>query len=138
MWLNLLVNAAHAVHAQVTRVSREAVHLARNPHTDLARANLNSHGKITITTRREDDRVCIKISDSGCGIAPEHIKKIFDPFFTTKPVGEGTGLGLSITYGIVERHRGSIEVESTLGCGTDFTVCLPVNSKDSQSTETQP
>jgi len=129
VWLNLLVNAAHAVHARLTQSSREAVLRAQTGHTDFARLNLDSQGKITITTRLEDDRVCVKISDSGCGIAPEHLKKIFDPFFTTKPVGEGTGLGLSITYGIVERHHGLIEVESTQGVGTNFTVFLPVNSK---------
>ena len=129
VWLNLLVNAAHAVHARLTQSSREAVLRAQTGHTDFARLNLDSQGKITITTRLEDDRVCVKISDSGCGIAPEHLKKIFDPFFTTKPVGEGTGLGLSITYGIVERHHGLIEVESTQDVGTNFTIFLPVNSK---------
>jgi signal transduction histidine kinase len=70
----------------------------------------------------------VAISDTGKGIAPEHLKKIFDPFFTTKRVGEGTGLGLSITYGIIERHGGSINVESRPGGGTTFTVTLPINA----------
>lgn len=57
----------------------------------------------------------------------EEVKKhIFEPFFTTKEVGEGTGLGLSITYGIIEKHHGKIEVESTPGQGTEFTIKLPL------------
>jgi signal transduction histidine kinase len=71
----------------------------------------------------------VSISDTGDGIAPEHLSQIFDPFFTTKPVGEGTGLGLSITYGIVERHGGTINVESRKGSGTTFTVTLPVHAR---------
>ncbi|MFO7839046.1 MAG: ATP-binding protein [Desulfosalsimonadaceae bacterium] len=74
----------------------------------------------------ENDRVCIRIRDSGYGIDPKHIKRIFDPFFTTKPTGEGTGLGLAVSYGIVKSHGGEIEVESTPGSGTEFRVLLPV------------
>jgi two-component system NtrC family sensor kinase len=70
--------------------------------------------------------VVIEVADTGCGIPPEHLDRIFDPFFTTKEVGEGTGLGLSISHGIVERHGGRIEVESTPGQGTVFRVVLPV------------
>lgn len=100
VWMNLLVNAAQAV---------------------------CDHGEVLIRTRLVEERVAVIISDTGGGIAPEHLSKIFDPFFSTKPVGEGTGLGLSITYGIVERHGGSIHVESQLGRGTTFTVILPVD-----------
>jgi signal transduction histidine kinase len=101
VWLNLLVNAAHA-----TSVG----------------------GEVSIRTRREGEMAVVRISDDGHGIAPENLKRVFDPFFTTKPVGEGTGLGLSVTYSIVERHRGSITVESAPGHGTTFTVSLPVNA----------
>lgn len=73
------------------------------------------------------DVICT-ISDTGPGIAPEHMDKIFDPFFTTKEVGEGTGLGLSISYSIVEQHGGSISVNSVPGQGTTFVVTLPVNT----------
>ncbi|MDY7013881.1 MAG: ATP-binding protein, partial [Cyanobacteriota bacterium] len=62
----------------------------------------------------------------GTGIAPEIQDKLFDPFFTTKPVGKGTGLGLSICYQIIEKHRGTIEVISEPGWGTEFTIYLPV------------
>ena len=68
----------------------------------------------------------ISVSDTGCGIPPENIEKIFDPFFTTKDVGKGTGIGLSVSYGIIERHGGSIHVHSTVGKGSTFTVWLPL------------
>jgi signal transduction histidine kinase len=72
--------------------------------------------------------VVCKISDTGQGIKPEHLDKIFDPFFTTKEVGQGTGLGLSISYSIVEKHGGQINVESTPGQGTTFTLIFPVSA----------
>lgn len=70
----------------------------------------------------------VQIKDNGHGIAPENLKRIFDPFFTTKPVGEGTGLGLSVTYSIVERHGGTITVESTPERGTTFNVSIPIDA----------
>jgi two-component system NtrC family sensor kinase len=70
--------------------------------------------------------VICQISDTGCGIQPEHMDKIFDPFFTTKEVGQGTGLGLSISYGIIKQHGGDITVTSHPGQGSTFTVKLPV------------
>lgn len=82
-------------------------------------------GLITAKTYFEDERVVIKISDNGTGMTPEVKARIFDPFFTTKDVGEGTGLGLSIVYKIIESHKGTIEVESEPGAGTEFTIKLP-------------
>ncbi|WP_035219526.1 sensor histidine kinase [Desulfatibacillum aliphaticivorans] len=89
-----------------------------------------SGGKISIQTKRASlenaNGVEIKISDTGTGIAPEHMDKLFDPFFTTKEVGKGTGLGLAVSAGIIQRHGGSISVNSTLGEGTAFTIWLPM------------
>ncbi len=102
VWMNLLVNAAHAIDS--------------------------AEGEVRITTRCNDRTVVVTVSDTGAGIPSEQLSKIFDPFFTTKPVGEGTGLGLSISHGIVERHGGRIEVESTPGRGTTFTISLPVDA----------
>lgn len=104
VWMNLMVNAAQA---------------------------MKSKGDLWLSTRRDGDRVLITFRDNGPGIAEEAISKIFDPFFTTKAVGEGTGLGLSIVHGIIERHRGSISVESQVGIGTTFTVELPVSARAS-------
>jgi two-component system, NtrC family, sensor kinase len=99
VFLNLLVNAAHAIEKM---------------------------GVITIRTRAEGGRVSIAIHDTGCGIPQEIRNRIFEPFFTTKAVGKGTGLGLSISYDIIKKHGGNIEVESGPECGTTFTVTLPV------------
>ncbi|RJE74453.1 hypothetical protein BGP76_14950 [Reichenbachiella sp. MSK19-1] len=83
-------------------------------------------GTITIRTIDKDaDTVQIQVQDDGKGIPEDVRKKIFDPFYTTKPVGKGTGLGLSITYSIIDKHGGTISVDSTEGKGTVFTVNLP-------------
>lgn len=92
---------------------------------------ISDHGKITISTRREDDLIKITIADTGVGIPAEILNKIFDPFFTTKPIGKGTGLGLSISYSIINKHGGRLEVESLVGSGTTFSVFLPVQQPKS-------
>jgi len=88
---------------------------------------IEGHGKITVRTRREGDRVHIAISDTGPGIRPEDRPKIFAQGFTTKPVGVGTGLGLSISKKIVEEtHGGSLDFESEPGAGTTFHIRVPI------------
>ncbi|HEX9104654.1 MAG TPA: ATP-binding protein, partial [Polyangia bacterium] len=82
-------------------------------------------GVIRIATCRKDGKAVITVADDGPGIPAELLPRIFDPFFTTKDVGQGSGLGLSIVHGIVERHGGTIAVDSTVGKGTTFTVSLP-------------
>ncbi|MGH8022031.1 MAG: PAS domain S-box protein, partial [Limisphaerales bacterium] len=74
---------------------------------------------------REGKFVCISVTDTGAGIAPENLPRIFEPFFTTKAVGKGTGLGLATVYGIVKQHQGWIELESCLGKGTTFRIFIP-------------
>lgn len=87
---------------------------------------MKDQGKITISTRRGPLGVRLSFADDGPGI-PENVRsRIFDPFFTTKPVGEGTGLGLSLSHGIIERHGGSIHVESEPGHGATFVIDLPL------------
>ncbi|GAB4231239.1 MAG: hypothetical protein Tsb0034_03440 [Ekhidna sp.] len=86
-------------------------------------------GKINIRTQLNNDKIEIYIKDNGSGIKQEDLDKIFDPFYTTKKIGEGTGLGLSITYGIIEKHNGTITVESTLNEGTEFKIELPLNDQ---------
>jgi two-component system, NtrC family, sensor kinase len=85
-------------------------------------------GTLSVKGRVSADEkwVRISVSDTGIGIEPTLIPHIFDPFFTTKEVGKGTGLGLSVTYGIVQKHNGTIELESDQGAGSTFTVSLPV------------
>jgi two-component system NtrC family sensor kinase len=99
VFMNMLVNAAQAI---------------------------QEHGTITLRSGCANDKVWISISDTGKGIPPELMTRIFDPFFTTKEVGKGTGLGLSLSYGIVNKHGGHIDVQSTPDQGTTFTIWLPV------------
>lgn len=83
-------------------------------------------GKIILTTGyKGEGEVIIEVSDTGIGIETENLTKIFDPFFTTKEVGSGTGLGMAVSYGIMQEHSGTIEVESEVGEGTTFTLTFP-------------
>src|SRR5471032_1522967 len=107
--MNLVVNAAHAIGAE--------------------------RGKITVSTGVDGDEVWIAVADTGSGIAPDTLSRIFDPFYTTKAVGKGTGLGLSLAYGIVQKHRGRIAVETELGQGRRFRIHLPIrHTADSEET----
>lgn len=108
VFLNIIVNAAHAIAEQVGQSGKK--------------------GQIVIRTAANPDTVTISIADTGCGIPGDKIQKIFDPFFTTKEVGKGTGQGLSIAYTIIkEKHKGSIAVESEVGMGSTFTIVLPTS-----------
>src|ERR1019366_8580686 len=112
--LNLVVNARDAM--------PEGGHLrvaTAHSQLDEAQARVNPGA-------RAGDFVCLSVSDTGTGIAPENLTRIFEPFFTTKDVGKGTGLGLATVYGIVEQHQGWVEVSSQVGEGTTFKVFLPV------------
>jgi len=94
-------------------------------------------GSVTVTTdltvsasKRGQKGIEIAIADTGSGIPPENLDKLFDPFYTTKEVGQGTGLGLSVSYGIIERHGGTIRVQSEVGKGSTFTIWLPLEESD--------
>lgn len=108
VFLNLLVNAAHAI-GEVTKGTQD-------------------RGKITVQTRCVGDRAVITISDTGCGIPEKIQSKVFDQFFTTKEVGRGTGQGLSISRSIVvDKHGGSLTFEPNGTQGTTFTVSVPID-----------
>ena len=85
--------------------------------------------EIHVEIHSEGEFVELTISDTGCGISPEHLEKIYDPFFTTKPVGIGTGLGLSISHSIIKAHGGEIMCETKPGKGSKFKVLLPVEKR---------
>ncbi len=87
----------------------------------------HADGVVTVRSRREPDgsAIVIEVADQGTGIDPAIRERIFDPFFTTKAIGQGTGLGLSISYGIVQEHKGTIEVAANPGGGSCFRVRLP-------------
>ena len=108
VFVNLIINAIHAI---------------------------NDGGRLIINCLREGKFVKATVSDTGHGISREHISRIYDPFFTTKPPGKGTGLGLYIVYRIVTRYGGSVDVESTEGEGTTFTLKFPAVDDEQNSTE---
>jgi two-component system NtrC family sensor kinase len=107
VFLNLLVNAAQAIEKQ-----------GRDPRS----------------TTAIDTGVRCRIADTGSGIRPEDIQKVFDPFFTTKAVGKGTGMGLNISWKTIEEHGGTIQVDSTAGEGTVFTIRLPMVMEEPKKT----
>jgi len=88
---------------------------------------MNLEGILTITAKYLDNSIMVSFKDTGTGIEPDIIDKIFEPFFTTKKQGEGSGLGLDIVKKIIEKHDGSIQVESILGKGAQFIINIPVN-----------
>lgn len=93
------------------------------------------NGKVIVrtSTRSDEKTAVLEVEDNGEGIPPEFLSKIFDPFFTTKGEGKGVGLGLSVVYGIVEAHGGELEVNSSLGRGTVFTVTLPLAAEETRA-----
>jgi two-component system, NtrC family, sensor kinase len=90
----------------------------------------NKGGKLTLSTRMQNGFVVVDVADTGSGIAAANLNRIFDPFFSTKAVGKGAGLGLSICYGIINKLGGRVEVASTVGVGTTFSVYIPAAKGD--------
>ena len=112
VFLNMIVNAAHAIEAKQAGDS-------------------NQIGEITVATSHHDREVWIEISDTGTGIPQAIQNKVFDPFFTTKEVGKGTGQGLAISHNIiVELHKGSLDIVSEEGKGTTFIIRIPIDQGD--------
>jgi two-component system, NtrC family, sensor kinase len=110
VFLNLIVNAAHAI---------------KDSGKDV------DSGQITIRATQEGEQAVICVSDNGCGVPAENLSKLYDPFFTTKEVGRGTGQGLAISHSIVvDKHGGEINVASEVGVGTQFTVRLPIAGRN--------
>jgi two-component system NtrC family sensor kinase len=109
VFLHLLMNAAHAT-----------------PEGDAARH------QITLSTRMEDGRVVVEVSDTGRGMVPEVLERAFEPFFTTKSMGEGMGLGLSICLGLVQSMKGELSATSKPGVGSTFRVVLPTSTQQTQ------
>jgi signal transduction histidine kinase len=102
--------------------------------TNALDAMSDSGGLLTISARNDGDKVVLEVSDTGIGIPHHNLTKIFEPFFTTKEIGRGTGLGLAVCYGILTEHGGTLNVQSTVGTGTTFTITLSaVNLNEEQT-----
>jgi signal transduction histidine kinase len=112
------------VHADPAQIGQVTLNMLLN-----AIHAITPPGRIELVTRLRGEMVEIEFIDSGKGIPEEHLHKVFDPFFTTKDASKGTGLGLAVSYGIIKKHGGDIEVASTVGQGTTFTVRLPIYGK---------
>ena len=113
-----------AVYGNIGKLQQVFMNLIMNARDAMPRG-----GELTITTEAEDSTVHVEVSDNGVGIPAEHLNKIFDPFFTTKATSRGTGLGLAVTYGIIQEHSGSIQVDSVVGRGTTFRLEFPAVRK---------
>jgi two-component system NtrC family sensor kinase len=107
------------------KINQVLVNLINNGIQAINAKESQVNESISITTLDNHEYVIIQITDTGVGMNKDVKQKIFDPFFTTKAVGEGTGLGLSIVFGIIEDHKGKIEVQSEADQGTTFTISLP-------------
>jgi PAS domain S-box-containing protein len=117
--LNLVTNAAHAIGEKLGEDSTEK-------------------GKITISTHKNNERVEIRINDTGTGIPEEIRDRVFEPFFTTKPVGKGTGQGLMITYDVVvNKHSGKLTFDSEVGVGTTFILEFPMGEESACTDEAE-
>jgi len=110
--LNLLTNAFYAVDERLRQ----------------AQPDISYTPTVSISTKKVEGKVEIKVSDNGNGIPQKVLDKIFQPFFTTKPTGQGTGLGLSLSYDIVKAHGGELKVETKEGEGSIFIIQIPVQS----------
>ncbi len=110
---------AHFVKGKPSEVYEVLVNLIKN-----GLEAMPGGGVLTISTRSDNDRVLLEVADTGIGVPKEDLQRIFEPFFTTKGL-KSSGLGLSSSYGIIKKHQGDIQVESTVGAGTTFTVILP-------------
>lgn len=115
VFMNIMVNAQHAIEGQGTITIRSRY----CPQYKFAQMGAEPVPMVEVS-----------VIDTGCGIPPDHLQRIFDPFFTTKGVGKGTGLGLSVSHGTIRAHGGEIEVESTVGEGSEFRIYLPVGGDD--------
>jgi signal transduction histidine kinase len=109
------------VHGSKDKLKQVLLNLLLN-----ARDAMPEGGSVTMGLRQQGERIVLSVRDTGTGIAPEHLQRIFDAFFTTKAEVSGVGLGLPVTYGIIQQHKGTIDVESTPGAGTEFIIRLPV------------
>jgi two-component system NtrC family sensor kinase len=134
--VGLTAQRAKYANIEIRKYLREELPKIQGSETEMQQVLLNminnavyamekTGGAIDITTELDRGHLVIQVADTGPGIPKANLERIFDPFFTTKPVGRGTGLGLSICYGIINKMEGSIEVESTVGVGSKFTIRLP-------------
>lgn len=146
--LKVHYGSRHPIRADAGMMEQVLMNLAVN-----ARDAMPHGGELTISTADEcfgpeyvqlnpqaspGAYVCLSVADSGEGIPPENLPRIFEPFFTTKPTGQGTGLGLATVYGIVHQHAGWLSVNSELGKGTVFRICLPAVSEPTETRSQRP
>ncbi len=111
VWINLISNARDALEEREAKGAEKEVGYTK---------------QLLLRTRVEGDELFVECTDNGIGMTQEQVAKVFEPFYTTKPVGKGMGLGMSITYGILESHKGTIEIRSEKGKGTTMLIKLKI------------
>lgn len=117
-----------ALRADPGQLQQVMLNLFNNAMDAIAARHGPAGGELVIGVRPSGDGLVeITVTDNGSGISPENLARVFTPFFTTKPVGKGTGLGLAVCYGIINHMGGTIQVSSTPGKGTTFTIQLPAS-----------
>ncbi len=140
--LNLVANEMSLSSVRTELELGENLPLIKGNHHNLQQVFLNlflnaiqampGGGTMVVRSFSVDGSVQIDVTDAGTGIPEEHLERVFEPFFTSKEVGRGTGLGLSVSYGIIEKHHGTISVKSEVGRGTTFSVVLPASGLEAE------
>lgn len=128
-----LLNKLEPLNCYPGKIDQMLINLIDNSIHAIKAKEVHDKESILIVSEDHADHISIKITDTGIGMTAEIKQRVFEPFYTTKEIGEGTGLGLSIVFGIIEKHRGTIDIKSTYGTGTTITIKLPKNLKEEQT-----
>lgn len=130
-----VLNKLELLNCYPGKIDQMLINLVDNSIHAIKAKEAHANESILIVSEDHPDHVSIKVSDTGIGMTAEVKQRVFEPFYTTKEIGEGTGLGLSIVFGIIEKHKGSIDIQSTYGAGTTITIKLPKDLKEEPTNE---
>jgi two-component system, NtrC family, sensor kinase len=130
-----VLNKLELLNCYPGKIDQMLINLVDNSIHAIKAKDVHKNESISIISEDNPDHVSIIITDTGIGMTTEIKQRVFEPFYTTKEIGAGTGLGLSIVFGIIEKHQGTIDIQSTYGTGTTITIKLPKNLKEETAKE---